>query len=145
MSTTSLSANAQQGLESWHQLLAQNAMTKLDPLLADNVVFRSPAAHTPYPGRDAIKLVLKTVSEVFSDFRYHRQFIGDDGQSVVLEFSAQVGDKSVKGIDMIRFDDQGKIVEFEVMIRPLSGLQALAGEMGRRVAPYLAMLKGEKV
>ncbi|SDW32162.1 nuclear transport factor 2 family protein [Marinobacter mobilis] len=143
MPTTPLSENAQQGLATWHQLMAQNALEKLEPLLSNQVVFRSPAAHTPYPGKDAIKLVLKTVTEVFSDFRYHREFTGDDGCSVVLEFSANVGDKSVKGIDMIRFDDDGKIVEFEVMIRPLSGLQALAGEMGKRVAPYLAMLKGE--
>jgi len=54
----------------------------------------------------------------------------------VLEFSARVGDRELKGIDMIRFDDEGKIVEFEVMIRPMSGLQALGDEMKRRLAAY---------
>lgn len=143
MNITPLSPTAQQTLSTWHELLEQDAMGNLDPLLSDDVVFRSPAAHTPYPGREAITLVLKTVNTVFENFTYHRQFASEDGHSVVLEFSANVGDKSVKGIDMIRFDEAGKIVEFEVMIRPLSGLQALAGEMGKRVAPYIAMLKGE--
>lgn len=143
MTIPALSQEAQQTLATWHELLEKNAMEDLDQLLSDDIVFRSPAAHTPYPGRDAIKLVLKTVNTVFEEFTYHRRFASEDGNSVVLEFSAKVGDKSVKGIDMIRFDEAGKIVEFEVMIRPLSGLQALAGEMGKRVAPYLAMLKGE--
>jgi hypothetical protein len=53
-----------------------------------------------------------------------------------------VGDKQLKGIDLIRFNEQGQIIEFEVMIRPLSGLQALGEEMGRRLAPYLAKAKG---
>jgi hypothetical protein len=60
---------------------------------------------------------------------------------VILEFSARVGDKQLKGIDMIRFDEQGKIVDFEVMVRPLSGLQALGEEMGRRLGAYLAASK----
>lgn len=60
---------------------------------------------------------------------------------MVLEFSAKVAGKELKGIDMIRFDEQGKIVEFEVMVRPLSGLQALGEEMGRRLGAYLAASK----
>lgn len=143
MENTNLAPKVQESLAVWHQLLEQDALEKLDPLLSDDVVFRSPVAHTAYPGRDAIKLILKTVSTVFEGFTYHRRFASEDGHSVILEFSALVGDKSVKGIDMIRFDQDGRIIEFEVMVRPLNGLQALAGEMGKRVAPYLAMLKGE--
>jgi hypothetical protein len=60
---------------------------------------------------------------------------------VVLEFSAKVNGRELKGIDMIRFDEQGRIVEFEVMVRPMSGLQALGEEMGRRVGAYLATAK----
>ena len=63
---------------------------------------------------------------------------------MVLEFSAKVNGKELKGIDMIRFDDEGRIVEFEVMVRPMSGLQALGEEMGKRLAPYLAAMKGVK-
>ncbi|MNP87064.1 hypothetical protein D3C76_1877120 [compost metagenome] len=60
---------------------------------------------------------------------------------MVLEFSARVGAKQLKGIDMIRFNEEGKIVEFEVMVRPMSALQALGDEMGRRLAAYLAASK----
>ena len=68
---------------------------------------------------------LRTVITILEKFTYDRQFVTDDGKSVVLEFSAAVGDKALKGIDMIRFDDEGRIVEFEVMIRPFNALQAL--------------------
>ena len=74
---------------------------------------------------------------VFRDFKYQRQFASADGYSVVLEFSARVGDKQLKGVDLIEFDANGKIVEFEVMVRPLSGLQALGAEMGQRLAAFL--------
>jgi 2,4-dienoyl-CoA reductase (NADPH2) len=63
---------------------------------------------------------------------------------VVLEFSANVNGKALKGIDLIQFDAEGKIVDFEVMVRPMSGLQALGEEMGKRLAPYLAAMKGTK-
>jgi hypothetical protein len=75
---------------------------------------------------------------VYEGFVYHRELSSGDGWSVVLEFSAKVGERELKGIDLIRFDADGKIVEFEVMIRPLSGLQALGEEMGRRLAPFLS-------
>ena len=58
--------------------------------------------------------------------------------------SAKVHGKELKGIDMIQFDDDGKIVDFEVMVRPMSGLQALGDEMAKRLAPYLAAMKGAK-
>jgi hypothetical protein len=83
-------------------------------------------AHTPYPGAQAVQLILGTVMQVFQDFTYHRQLASADGLSVVLEFSANVNGKELKGIDLIQFDDDGKIVDFEVMVRPMSGLQAWA-------------------
>ena len=80
---------------------------------------------------------------VFSDFAYHREATTADGLSVVLEFSAKVGDKRVKGIDFIRFDEDGRIVDFEVMMRPLSGVQAMAEEMGKRLGAILPAFKGD--
>ena len=85
-----------------------------------------------------VGLILNTVVKVFEGFNYHRELVSEDGLNVVLEFSAQVAGRELKGIDLIRFDEDGKIVEFEVMIRPMSGLQALGDEMGRRLAPLLA-------
>jgi len=143
MHTVGLSPAAAQTLASWHDLLARNAMEELDPLLSDRIVFRSPVAHTPYPGRAAIKLVLKTVNTVFRNFTYHRSFATEDGLGVVLEFSAEVDGKALKGIDMLRFDQAGKIEEFEVMIRPISGLQALGAAMGAKLESQKQVLAGQ--
>jgi len=137
VNTHQLSPAAQGTLDTWHQWLQTRDPVQLDSLMASDVVFRSPVAHTPYPGKQAIALLLSTVATVFENFVYHRQFVSEDGQSVVLEFAAEVSGKALKGIDMIRFNAEGKIVEFEVMVRPASGLQALGAEMGRRLAPYM--------
>jgi hypothetical protein len=103
----------------------------LAEVLADDVVFRSPAVYKPYEGREATMLVLRAVSRVFEDFRYDDRFEGDDGE--VLLFSARVGNRELNGIDLLRLDDAGKIRELTVMIRPLSGLTALVEAMGREL------------
>jgi hypothetical protein len=141
MSELTLHPNAAASLAQWHEMIRQGDLQALPTLLDPKVVFRSPMAHTPYPGAPVVTVILTTVFEVFEDFTYHRELATGDGLNVVLEFSAKVGGKALKGIDMIRFDDQGKIVEFEVMVRPMSGLQALGEEMGRRLGPYLAASK----
>ncbi|MBK3509596.1 MULTISPECIES: nuclear transport factor 2 family protein [Pseudomonas] len=142
MSELTLTPAAAQTLQRWHAMLAGRDLQSLPELLAPDAVFRSPMAHTPYPGAPVVSMILNTVITVFEDFKYHRELATADGLSVVLEFSARVGDKQLKGIDLIRFNESGQIVEFEVMVRPLSGLQALGEEMGRRLAPYLAKTKG---
>ena len=142
MSELNLTPTAAKTLQRWHAMLANRDLKALPDLLAPDAVFRSPMAHTPYPGAPVVSMILNTVINVFEYFTYHRELATGDGLSVVLEFSARVGDKQLKGIDLIRFNEQGQIIEFEVMIRPLSGLQALGEEMGRRLAPYLAKAKG---
>jgi uncharacterized protein with FMN-binding domain len=137
-----LATPAAHTLKRWHTMLATADLKALPELLAPEAVFRSPMAHTPYPGAPVVSMILNTVFTVFEDFQYHRELASADGHSVVLEFSARVGDKQLKGIDLIRFNEQGQIIEFEVMVRPLSGLQALGEEMGRRLAPFLAKAKG---
>ncbi|WP_413893468.1 nuclear transport factor 2 family protein [Candidatus Skiveiella danica] len=123
-------------------MVAAVNLGELPSILHPKAVFRSPMAHTPYPGAQVVQLILGTVMHVFQDFTYHRQLASADGLSVVLEFSATVNGKELKGIDLIRFDEDGKIVDFEVMVRPMSGLQALGDEMAKRLAPYLAAMKG---
>ncbi len=124
-------------LAKWHEMVAQRDLSTLSALLHPNAVFRSPMAHKPYASAQAVALILNTVMTVFSNFVYHRQLATADGLSVVLEFSANVGDKALKGIDLIAFDEHGLIVDFEVMVRPMSGLQALGAEMGQRLSAYL--------
>ena len=128
-------------LDFWHQMVARQDLGELNTIVHPDAVFRSPVAHQAYTPAPALILALSTVIQVFKNFTYHRQLATDDGLSVVLEFSADVGDKKVKGIDLIRFNEQGQIVEFEVMMRPLSGLQALAMEMGQRLADKLPAYK----
>ncbi|ENW96309.1 nuclear transport factor 2 family protein [Acinetobacter sp. NIPH 298] len=125
-----------QAVQLWHQMIKTGDLSILNDLLSDDVVFRSPVAHKPYDGKQVVFFILSNVIQVFQDFKYHREFYTDDSESVVLEFSANVSGKSLKGIDMIRFNDQGKITDFEVMIRPMSGLAALAEQMGVRLAQY---------
>lgn len=108
-------------------------MRELRSLVADDAVFRSPVAHQPYTGAEKVVFILQNAEQVFSNFAYHRSFLSEDGASVVLEFSAEVGEKQLKGIDMIRFDEDGRIVEFEVMVRPASGVQALGDAMAARL------------
>lgn len=126
-----------QSLTHWHSMVQQGDLTTLSSILHAQAVFRSPVAHTPYSGAPVVTLILTTVAQVFTEFVYLRELATADGLSVVLEFSAKVNGKQLKGIDMIRFDETGKIVEFEVMIRPLNALQALAEEMAQRLAAYL--------
>jgi hypothetical protein len=126
-----------ENLRRWHAMVAARDLSALPALVHPQAVFRSPMAHQPYPGRDAVLLILNTVLGVFENFTYHRELASDDGLSVVLEFSAEVGGRQLKGIDLVRFDEQGLIRDFEVMVRPMSGLQALGAEMARRVGHKL--------
>jgi SnoaL-like domain len=105
--------------------------SRAEELFSPEVVFRSPAVFKPYSGLDALKVLLGTVVEVFEDFRYLDQV--ETGDAAVLVFEARVGDRQVNGVDVLRFGEDGRIAEMMVMIRPLSGLTALAEEMGRRL------------
>jgi hypothetical protein len=125
-------------LQRWHRMVATRDLATLPALLHADAVFRSPVAFRPYRGAPAVELILRTVVDVFTGFAYERQFVSADGCSVALEFGAQVGDRQLKGVDLIRFDGEGRIVDFEVMIRPASALQALGEEMGRRLAAAAA-------
>jgi hypothetical protein len=141
---THLSPPIAKSLDTWHALVARGDLSGLEAIVHPDAVFRSPMAHNPYGPRQALLLILGTVITIFKEFTYHRQFTSSDGMSVVLEFSAVVGDKKVSGIDMIRFNEEGLIMEFEVMVRPMSGLQVLGAEMGARLAQHLGAFKGKE-
>jgi len=132
-------------LATWHEIIASGDVAKLPSILADDVVFRSPAFFKPYPGKEATILVLSTVITVFENFVYSRTFYTPDGSSAVLEFGANIGSKSLKGIDMFRFNADGLIVEMEVMIRPGNALMLLGQTMAERAGPaLLALLAGSR-
>src|SRR3981081_3447227 len=130
----------QQTLAGWHAFVATGNPDLLAPLLAEHIVFRSPFVQSPIPGRSATLLVLSTVAQIFENFRYHREFVAGS-HDAALEFSADIGKWQLKGIDLIKFNAAGEMIEFEVMIRPIKALQALGDEMGNRIGPQLAQLK----
>ena len=130
-------------LTTWHHMVASRDLSNLLSIVHPDAVFRSPMANTAYTSAPALMLALSIVIQVFEDFTYHRQLATDDGLNIVLEFSARVGDKQLKGIDLVRFNEQGQITEFEVMVRPLSGLQALGTEMGARLGDKLPAFKAK--
>ncbi|HOK00860.1 MAG TPA: nuclear transport factor 2 family protein [Spirochaetota bacterium] len=119
-------------LEKWHKIVFEKDMNLLKELISDKIIFYSPVVFKPKQTKEEAIFVLSNVIEVLQNFRYHREFI--DGNDWALEFSAEVAGKSVKGIDLIHFDENGQIVNFEVLIRPLSGLIALGEDMNRRFA-----------
>ncbi|WP_417662632.1 nuclear transport factor 2 family protein [Pseudomonas sp.] len=133
MTALAVKPNIAPAMQQWHAMIASKDLSGLPALLHPDAVFRSPMAFKPYAGAGMVAMILNTVIKVFEDFTYHRELVSADGLNVVLEFSAKVADRELKGIDMVRFNEHGQIIEFEVMIRPMSGLQALGDEMGKRL------------
>jgi hypothetical protein len=116
-------------------VLAADHSSMVDAL-APEVIFNSPVAFRPFEGRAAVGQVLGAVMETFEDFRYTDELEGQTAHALV--FAARVGEKEIQGIDLLRFDGDGKISDFTVLVRPLSATIALAEAMG----PKVAHLKG---
>lgn len=136
----SLAPAVQDALCEWHRFVETKNEDILRPLFAETTVFRSPFVHQPIPGRPASLLILTTVVQIFENFRYHRTFASGT-HDAALEFSANIGELRLKGIDLVKFDAAGKIIEFEVMIRPFRALEALSTRMSARIGPELAKYK----
>jgi hypothetical protein len=101
-------------------------------LFAEDIVFHSPATFHQFVGRDTVTRLLAIVAETFEDFRYTDDF--DAGAAHALIFRAAIGGREIEGLDLLRFDDDGLIADFTVMLRPLSGLVPFAQAMGEKVA-----------
>jgi hypothetical protein len=112
-------------IDRWHRLMAVRDMAGLDELLDDDVVFESPAVHTPQVGKAATRKYLEAANVVLNNetFRYVGEWRRD--RSAVLEFNCRLGEIEVDGIDMIDWNDAGRITRFKVMVRPIKALQTL--------------------
>ena len=120
----------------------------LRPHLHDQCVFRPPTYYAPWVGGDETLLLLTCVSEVFgTSFTYGRQWLSPDGHDWALEFKADIADtgRSIDGIDLVKLDEAGRMIEFTVLARPPNGVDALKREMMKRVPPRLAALKMRKL
>ena len=115
----------QLGLAAWHRYMQTGDMALLETLVAPDAVFHSPVVHTPQAGRAKVVMYLGAAGQVFADtgFTYVRELV--DGAEVCLEFTAMVDGIHVNGIDLIRFDLEGRIADFKVMVRPLKAMNKL--------------------
>jgi hypothetical protein len=116
-------------LDSWHRLIKDRNVAGLDALLSDRVVFYSPIVYTPQVGKEATARFLSAAFHVLvnDSFQYVREVVADRG--AVLEFQVEIEGIVVNGVDMIQWDDEGKIVEFKVMLRPLKAIQLIHQKM----------------
>ena len=116
-------------IDRWHRHLAGELPGALDELLADDVVFYSPIVYTPQRGKDITTMYLLAAKQTLGagDFRYTKQVLA--GDAAVLEFETSLDGKYVNGVDIIRCNDSGEIVEFRVMIRPLQAVNLVNQQM----------------
>ncbi|MEV8543288.1 nuclear transport factor 2 family protein [Streptomyces sp. NPDC051572] len=117
-------------MRAFREAVEAQDMDAVEALLAEDVVFTSPVVFKPYPGKAITAAILHGVARVFEDFRYVREIGDPDGSDSALMFAARVGDRELTGCDFIHVDEEGLIDELTVMVRPLSGAQALQAAMG---------------
>lgn len=116
-------------LERWHEIIKERKPELLDEILAEDCVFLSPVVHTPQRGRELTKLYLTGAMHVLVDgFRYEKEVV--NAEHAVLEFVCEIDGITVNGVDIMSFDQDGKISEFKVMVRPLKAINLLHAKMG---------------
>ena len=120
---------AKKYIDSWHTVFKSQKLDKLDKIIADNAVFTSPVVFKPMEGKEITKMYLFAAGQSFNmdKFKYIREV--HDGTNSVLEFETFIDDISVNGVDMIKWNNEGKIVDFKVMIRPLKAVQKVQEKM----------------
>lgn len=115
-------------LDMWHEMVSKRDLDGVDEVLAENCVFVSPIVHTPQQGRELTRLYLTGALNVFNEgFEYIKEIVTD--RHAVLEFTCEVDGILVNGVDIMTFDDAGKITEFKVMVRPLKAVNLLHAKM----------------
>jgi SnoaL-like domain len=118
--------------EAFRDAVEREDLDAVPALLAPDIVFHSPVTFHPFVGRDTVTRLLALVADTFEDFRYTDELEADGAHALI--FRAAVGGRELEGIDLLRFDDDGLIADFTVMIRPVSGLMPFAQVMGEKVA-----------
>ena len=116
-------------IETWHSLVRTRHVRGLDALLADDVVFHSPVVHAPQVGRAVTTQYLSAAFRVFfnESFQYVREIVGP--RDAALEFQVEIDGITVNGVDLIQWNDAGKIVDFKVLIRPLKAINLIHQKM----------------
>lgn len=117
-------------IESWHKVMVSGDVSTLPELLHDDAVFHSPVVHTPQIGKAKVMMYLSAAATVFDDtqFTYTREIISQD--YAMLEFTSVVEGIEINGVDIITWDENGKITDFKVMVRPVKAVNKLWEKMG---------------
>ena len=113
------------GVARWHAYMASHDLAALGAMVADDAVFHSPVVHTPQVGKAKVMAYLGAAAQVLGNesFAYVRELV--DGDEALLEFTAELDGIHVNGIDLIRFDAEGNIKDFKVMVRPMKAMNKL--------------------
>ena len=128
-----MSTPAETGLQRWHEAVERRDPSRLSGLIAEHAVFRSPAVHTPQEGRSLVAAYLAGALVVLGPrLTYHDEWVRE--HDAVLRFTTEVDGLEVEGVDMITWDDDGRITQFTVMIRPLKALNAVVARMAEELA-----------
>ncbi len=121
----------------------QQLETKVD----SNCLFSPPTYYKRWKGKEEFLCIIESVGEVFgSSFRYNRQWLSNNGQDWALEFTAKIGssDLIIEGIDLVKLDENGKIIEFSVLARPPSAVAELKNQMMKKAGPKLVAIQAKK-
>jgi len=126
-------------LAAWHEVVRSRDIAALNRLLADDVVFHSPVVHTPQRGKAITVAYLSGAMHVLNTpaFRYVREIVGE--RDALLEFMTEIDGIQIDGVDLIRWDDAGRIVDFKVMVRPLKAVNIVHQKMGEMLAALQGM------
>ena len=108
-------------------------LEQLLSVFREDAVLHSPITFQPFEGKGAIRRLLAIIMEVFQDFRYTDELDAADGAAKILVFRARVRNRDAEGIDLIRFDDEGRVRDLTVMVRPRSAMEALLAEVQPRL------------
>jgi hypothetical protein len=120
-------------IDQWHNIVRTRDASGLGELLADGVIFHSPVVHTPQTGKAITTIYLTAALQVFCNatFRYIREIVGEN--DAVLEFETEIDGIIVNGVDMIRWNEERRITEFKVMLRPLKAIHLVHERMSSRL------------
>ena len=135
-----------ENIKKWHDHIKGEFLGGLDELLADDVIFYSPIVFSPQNGKELTTLYLMAAGNTFggdkakdgtlegSSFKYTKEIL--EGNQAMLEFETQIDGKYINGVDIITFNESGKISEFKVIIRPLQAVQIIHEQMQKMLTQF---------
>jgi hypothetical protein len=130
-----MAADSKAFLERWHEIVASKDVEALNEVLADDVTLGAPPYWTKLRGKEIVQHLLSIIVDTIEDFSYQREWLS--GSELALEFTGHIGEHRLQGIDLISLDDQNRLVNLDVMVRPINSVIALREAVAPRMAEFL--------